>query len=39
MVGRSFVCRECGTSVSVLSYRATCPDCSGKLEQTTHAEP
>jgi len=35
MVGRSFVCGECGNSVSVTSYRATCPDCEGPLEQTT----
>ena len=32
MVGRAFVCSKCRRSVSVLSYRATCPDCGGPLE-------
>jgi hypothetical protein len=33
MVGPAFVCTECEQSVSVLSYRASCPDCGGRLDR------
>ncbi|WP_396612471.1 hypothetical protein ACH9L7_04135 [Haloferax sp. S1W] len=27
----SYVCRDCRTTVSASSYRATCPNCEGEL--------
>lgn len=39
MIARSsYVCLDCGRTVSSLSYRAACPDCGGGLEPTTAAE-
>ncbi|KAB1188315.1 MULTISPECIES: rubrerythrin-like domain-containing protein [Haloferax] len=31
----SYVCRECQTTVSPASYRATCPECSGELRPSS----
>jgi hypothetical protein len=31
MAQRPFVCSECDSRVSAASFRASCPECGGKL--------